>query len=131
MSTDAPTSKSSDASAPDEPQAPVTHVEEPLVNPAVWRSEEALHHMRQHGQWEKAWTAMSERQKAAALEHIYFEILWDDLDQGQRDKALERIREDHDWPGRYARLEAEERERREQEAEQKRAREAETEREWR
>ena len=67
---------------------------------------------------------MSERQRAAALEHIYLEILWDDLDQEQRDKAFERIQQDREWPGLYARMEAEERERREQEAEQKRAREA-------
>ena len=104
--------------------ADTTATEEPLIDSALWRSEEADHHGKQYRQWDDAWHKMSERQKAAALEHIYLEILWDDLDQGERDKALERIREDREWPGRYVCLEADERARREREAEEQRARDA-------
>lgn len=79
----------------------------PELDPAHRESLEGAHYGSQMFRWGQAGRALSERKRAELLAKIELNVLWDQLSEDDREKAVRDVAEDRDFPGLFDRLAAE------------------------
>jgi len=74
------------------------------VDATLRESIELAHYGSQWRRWERVGRLLTERERAETLANFELNVVWDRLDESERDHALEAIQEDRDWPGLFDRM---------------------------
>ncbi len=79
----------------------------PELDPVRRKAEEDGHYSAQIFRWGRVGRKLSERKRAEVLAELELDVLWDDLTDIEREKAVADVSEDRDWPGLFDRIAAE------------------------
>jgi hypothetical protein len=74
------------------------------VHPEVRHSIEIGHEVTQTNRWERAGRRIPERKRAALLAELELNVLWDGMDDHEREATLKAIEEDREWPELFDRM---------------------------
>ena len=77
------------------------------IDPALRESLEGAHYAAHVFRWDRAGRKLSERKRAEVLAGLELDVLWDDLTDIEREKAVADVSEDRAWPGLFDRIAAE------------------------
>jgi len=79
----------------------------PELDPAYRKSLEDARYGSQMFRWARAGRKLTERKRAEVLAELELDVLWDDLTEIEREKAVKDVAEDRDFPGLFDRIAAE------------------------
>lgn len=74
------------------------------VEPAVRADVERGHEVSQAHRWQRAGRLIPERKRAALLAELELNVLWDGMDEHEREATLKAIEEDREWPELFDRM---------------------------